>query len=92
MPFPDPLRRLGDSLTEGLEDARPDGMHAAGPTASQHPRTPQRNCRYAILIRPLLAHSQRRRPALLQPTLVSLWGGGNDMLRPKAYPTAMAVS
>ncbi len=99
MPFPwTRYVALGDSLTEGLEDARPDGMHrgwadrlaqhladASGDTVSY--------ANLAIrgrLLGPIL--SEQVEPALaLQPTLVSLWGGGNDMLRPKADPTAMAA-
>lgn len=80
---------LGDSLTEGLEDLRPDGSYAgwadrlAGHLATRAGQ-PIEYANLAIRGR-LLGQilDEQVEPALaLEPDLVSLWGGGNDMLRP----------
>lgn len=90
---------LGDSLTEGLED-----RDAAGEPIGWADRLAQhladragRPIQYANLairgrlLRPIL--DEQVGPALaLQPDLVSIWGGGNDMLRPDADPDAMAAA
>lgn len=90
---------LGDSLTEGLMDldtaGRPVGW---ADRLAQHladrAGEPVRYANLAIrgrLLRPILA--EQVEPALaLAPDLVSLWGGGNDMLRPDADPDAMAAA
>ena len=90
---------IGDSLTEGLQDlddsGRPIGWadrlarHLAVRAGSE--------LRYANLaIRGRLLGAilaEQVEPALaLAPDLVSIWGGGNDMLRPDADPDAMARS
>ena len=90
---------LGDSLTEGLQD-----LDAAGEPVGWADRLAQhladragRPIQYANLairgrlLRPIL--DEQVGPALaLQPDLVSIWGGGNDMLRPDADPDAMAAA
>jgi lysophospholipase L1-like esterase len=90
---------LGDSLTEGLED-----RDAAGEPIGWADRLAQhladragRPISYANLairgrlLRPIL--DEQVEPALaLKPDLVSIWGGGNDMLRPDADPDAMAAA
>jgi lysophospholipase L1-like esterase len=90
---------LGDSLTEGLQDLDADG-HPVGwaDRLAQHladrAGEPIRYANLAIrgrLLRPILA--EQVEPALaLAPDLVSIWGGGNDMLRPDADPDALAAA
>lgn len=80
---------LGDSFTEGLDDPRPDGTfrgwadRVAERLAAEHD-----GFRYANLavrgrlLAPIVAE-QVPVAAAMRPTLVSLAGGTNDMLRPK---------
>lgn len=88
---------LGDSLTEGLEDRYPDGRPRGwADMLAQHladrGRAPLQYANLAIrgrLLGPILA--EQVEPALaLEPDLVSIWGGGNDMLRPAADPRGLA--
>ena len=88
---------LGDSLTEGISDRAPDGGYRGwADRFAQHLADVQgTEVRYANLairgrlLRPIL--DEQLEPALaLRPDLVSLWGGGNDALRPSADPVAMA--
>lgn len=90
---------LGDSLTEGLEDRDASGVPVGwADRLAQHladrAGEPVRYANLAIrgrLLRPILA--EQVEPALgLGPDLVSLWGGGNDMLRPDSDPDAMAAA
>jgi lysophospholipase L1-like esterase len=90
---------LGDSLTEGLEDRDPDGEPVGwADRFAQHladrAGRPMRYANLAIrgrLLQPIL--DEQVAPALaLKPDLVSLWGGGNDMLRPDADPDTMAAA
>ncbi|MGC3992694.1 MAG: SGNH/GDSL hydrolase family protein [Propionicimonas sp.] len=102
--MPDAIRwrsyvAIGDSLTEGLQD-----LDAAGEPIGWADRlaqhladragAPIRYANLAIrgrLLGPILA--EQVEPALtLAPDLVSIWGGGNDMLRPDADPDAMAAA
>ncbi len=97
-----PWRRyvaLGDSLTEGLEDRDDDGLPIgwADRLAQHLADRAGEGVQYANLairgrlLRPILA--EQVEPALaLAPDLVSLWGGGNDILRPDADPDAMATA
>jgi lysophospholipase L1-like esterase len=90
---------LGDSLTEGLEDRDAAGepigwadrlaQHLAD--RAGHPISYANLAIRGRLLRPIL--DEQVAPALaLQPDLVSIWGGGNDMLRPDADPDAMAAA
>lgn len=90
---------IGDSLTEGLQDFDPVGnpvgwadrfaVHLADRAGE-----PVRYANLAIrgrLLQPIL--DEQVEPALaLAPDLVSIWGGGNDMLRPDADPDEMAAA
>lgn len=87
---------LGDSLTEGLEDELPDCTYRgwadrlAGHLARRNGR-PLQYANFAIRGR-LLGQiiDEQVEPALaLKPDLISLWGGGNDFLRPKADAGAL---
>ena len=89
---------LGDSLTEGLADLWPDGRPRGwADRLAQHLADRQgSDLQYANLairgrlLGPILA--EQLEPALaLRPDLVSLWGGGNDLLRPNADPVALAA-
>ncbi|MDR1431195.1 MAG: SGNH/GDSL hydrolase family protein [Propionibacteriaceae bacterium] len=89
---------LGDSLTEGLQDYYPDGKPRgwADRLAQHLANRAGENVSYANLavrgrlLSPIL--SQQVGPALdLQPDLVSIWGGGNDMLRVNSDPDDMAA-
>ena len=89
---------LGDSMTEGLQDLDPNGVPIGwADRFAQHLANragePIRYANLAIrgrLLGQILA--EQVEPALaLKPDLVSLWGGGNDMLRPSADPDEMAA-
>ncbi|MGZ4433670.1 MAG: SGNH/GDSL hydrolase family protein [Trebonia sp.] len=87
---------LGDSFTEGLNDPAPGGGfrgwadRLAGLLAAEYP-----GLRYANLavrgklLREIVAE-QIPAAAAMSPGLVSLAGGGNDMLRPGADPDTLA--
>jgi lysophospholipase L1-like esterase len=88
---------LGDSFTEGLQDFDPDGRPRGwADLLAQHlADRGSADVRYANLavrgrlLGPILA--EQLDPALaLRPDLVSLVGGGNDLLRPDANPDALA--
>lgn len=97
-----PWRRyvaIGDSLSEGLEDDYPDGSKRGwADRLAQHLADRAGGpIEYANLaIRGRLLHrilAEQVEPALaLAPDLVSLWGGGNDMLRPGADPDELAAA
>jgi lysophospholipase L1-like esterase len=89
---------IGDSFTEGYGDYYPDGGcqgwadRFARLLAAESP-----DLRYANLaIRGKLLHqviSEQIPPAIAQqPDLISLAAGGNDLLRPKADPQALAAT
>jgi lysophospholipase L1-like esterase len=96
-----PWRRyvaLGDSLTEGLQDFDDAGNPVGwadrlGRHLADRAGADIEYANLAIrgrLLAPILA--EQVEPALaLAPDLVSMWGGGNDMLRPDADPDAMAA-
>lgn len=82
---------IGDSFTEGVGDERPDGtvrgwadLVAAGLAAAE----PVRYANFAVrgrLMAPIVTEQLDAALALdPPPTLMTLNGGGNDMLRPKA--------
>jgi lysophospholipase L1-like esterase len=87
---------IGDSFTEGLNDSAPGGGfrgwadRLAGLLAAEYP-----GLRYANLavrgklLRQIVA-DQVPAAAALSPGLVSLGGGGNDILRPGADPDTLA--
>ena len=87
---------IGDSFTEGLNDPAPGGGfrgwadRLAGLLAAEYP-----GLRYANLavrgklLREIVAE-QVPAAAAMSPGLVSLAGGGNDMLRPGADPDTLA--
>ena len=89
---------LGDSLTEGLQDFDDAGNPVGwadrlAQLLADRAGTDIGYANLAIrgrLLGPILA--EQVGPALaLEPDLVSIWGGGNDMLRPDADPDAMAA-
>ncbi len=89
---------LGDSLTEGLEDTNADGSYRGwADRLAQHLAdrngAPLEYANFAIRGRLLGAIlDEQVEPALaLRPDLVSIWGGGNDMMRPGADPDAMTA-
>src|ERR1700729_279755 len=87
---------IGDSFTEGLNDAAPGGGfrgwadRLAGLLAVEYP-----GLRYANLavrgklLRQIVAE-QVPAAAVMSPGLVSVAGGGNDLLRPGADPDTLA--
>src|ERR1700739_180908 len=87
---------IGDSFTEGLNDALPGGGfrgwgdRMAGLLAGAYP-----GVRYAELavrgklLRQIVAE-QVPAAAALSPGLVSIAGGGNDLLRPGSDPDTLA--
>jgi lysophospholipase L1-like esterase len=87
---------IGDSFTEGLNDAAPSGGfrgwadRLAGLLAAEYP-----GLRYANLavrgklLRQIVAE-QVPAAAAVSPGLVSIAGGGNDILRPGADPDVLA--
>lgn len=87
---------IGDSFTEGLNDAVPGGGfrgwadRAAGLLAVEYP-----GLRYANLavrgklLRQIVAE-QVPAAAAMTPGLISIAGGGNDLLRPGADPDTLA--
>src|SRR5579863_4335129 len=87
---------IGDSFTEGLNDAAPGGGYrgwadrAAGWLAAEYP-----GLRYANLavrgklLREIVAE-QVPAAAAMSPGLISIAGGGNDLLRPGADPDTLA--
>ena len=88
---------LGDSFTEGLEDPGPDGVYRgwADRLAQALAAGSPDGLRYANLAvrgRLLPEIVARQLPAALelQPDLVSLVGGGNDVLRPGSDPDRLA--
>ena len=89
---------LGDSLTEGLQDFDDAGNPVGwadrlAQLLADRAGTDVCYANLAIrgrLLGPILA--EQVEPALaLGPDLVSIWGGGNDLLRPDADPDAMAA-
>ena len=96
-----PWRRyvaLGDSLTEGLADPYPDGSPRGwADRFAQHLADaaggPIEYANLAIrgrLLGPIVA--EQLEPALaMKPDLISLWGGGNDILRPRADVDAITA-
>ncbi|WP_308470091.1 SGNH/GDSL hydrolase family protein [Kineococcus rubinsiae] len=93
---------LGDSLTEGMVDATPDGGYRGwADRLAEHLDAPLRAAgeaplEYANLavrgrLLPEIVAQQVPQAVALRPDLVSLVGGGNDLLRPGNDPDSMAA-
>jgi lysophospholipase L1-like esterase len=86
---------LGDSFTEGLDDARPDGTfrgwadRVAEALAAESPGF--RYANLAVRGRRLnrIAGEQVDAAVAMRPALVTLCGGGNDILNPRCDPHAL---
>jgi lysophospholipase L1-like esterase len=88
---------LGDSFTEGLDDQRPDGSGLAGwaDRFAQRLDEVSPGLRYANLavrgkVLGEIAREQVPLAIAMRPDLVSLAGGGNDLLRPRVSPDELA--
>lgn len=92
---PDSFVALGDSFTEGMNDARPDGTYrgwadrVAEVLAAE--TTGFRYANLAVRGRRLdrIAGEQVDAAVAMRPALVSLCGGGNDILNPRCDPHAL---
>lgn len=86
---------LGDSFTEGLNDARPDGTYRGwADRVAEALAAETEEFRYANLAvrgRRLdrIAGEQVDAAVPMRPALVSLCGGGNDILNPRCDPHAL---
>src|ERR1700727_2429005 len=87
---------IGDSFTEGLNDAAPGGGYRgwadrlAGMMAAEYPALQYANLAVrGKLLRQIVAE-QVPAAVALSPGLVSIAGGGNDILRPGADPDVLA--
>jgi lysophospholipase L1-like esterase len=86
---------LGDSFTEGLNDARPDGTYRGwADRVAEALAAESAGFRYANLAvrgRRLdrIAGEQVDAAVAMRPALVSLCGGGNDILNPRCDPHAL---
>jgi lysophospholipase L1-like esterase len=88
---------LGDSFTEGLDDPRPDREGYRGwadrfAEALARTRPGLRYANLAVRGKTLaqIVEEQVPRAISMAPDLVSIAGGGNDMLRPRTDPDALA--
>ncbi len=88
---------LGDSFTEGLGDPYPDGTGYRGwadrfaeRLAADHPGLRYANLAVRGRLLREVADDQVPRAVAMAPDLVSLAAGGNDLLRPRADPDALA--
>ncbi|MCD0483419.1 SGNH/GDSL hydrolase family protein [Streptacidiphilus sp. ASG 303] len=90
---------VGDSFTEGLNDPRPDGAGYAGWAdrlaellAAGRPDGGFRYANLAVRGRLIAQMVEEQVPRVqeLRPDLVSICGGGNDVLRPGSDPDAIA--
>jgi lysophospholipase L1-like esterase len=92
------LVTIGDSFTEGVGDddpTRPNGVRGWADRVAEQLASREPEFRYANLaIRGRLLHqvlAEQLEPTLaLQPDLVTLYAGGNDLLRPKVDIDALA--
>jgi lysophospholipase L1-like esterase len=88
---------VGDSFTEGLDDPGPDGGYRGwADRLAGHLVASNGALRYANLavrgrlLRQIVA-DQVPRAIELRPDLITLSAGGNDLLRPRTDPDALAV-
>jgi lysophospholipase L1-like esterase len=88
---------LGDSFTEGLDDPRADQAgylgwadRFAGMLAAQRPGLRYANLAVRGKLLREVAEEQVPRAIAMAPDLVSLAAGGNDLLRPRGDPDALA--
>jgi lysophospholipase L1-like esterase len=87
---------IGDSFTEGLNDPAPGGgFHGwadrlAGMLAAQYPELRYANLAVRGKLLRQIVHEQLPAAVALSPGLVSIAGGGNDILRPGADPDTLA--
>jgi lysophospholipase L1-like esterase len=88
---------LGDSFTEGLDDADPAGGYRGwADRLAEHLAASAPELRYANLavrgklLRQIVAE-QVPRAVGLQPDLISFSAGGNDLLRPRTDPDVLAT-
>ena len=87
---------IGDSFTEGLNDAAPGGGYRgwadrlAGMTAAEYPELQYANLAVrGKLLRQIVAE-QVPAAVAMSPGLVSIAGGGNDIIRPGGDPDTLA--
>jgi lysophospholipase L1-like esterase len=88
---------LGDSFTEGLDDPRGDqegylgwADRFAGMLAAHQPGLRYANLAVRGKVLREVAEEQLPRAIAMAPDLVSLAAGGNDLLRPRGDPDALA--
>ena len=87
---------IGDSFTEGLNDAAPGGGfrgwadRLAGLLAAENPGLRYANLAIRGKLLRQIVREQVPAAAALSPGLVSIAGGGNDILRPGADPDVLA--
>jgi len=91
------LVALGDSFTEGLDDAREDQQgylgwadRFAGMLAAQRPGVRYANLAVRGKTLRQVADEQLPQAIAMAPDLVSLAAGGNDLLRPRGDPDTLA--
>ncbi len=89
---------MGDSFTEGLSDLRADGsMRGWADRFAERAAEVTPGFRYANLavrgkVVREVAGEQVPRAIAMRPDLVSVAAGGNDLLRPRADPDALALA
>jgi lysophospholipase L1-like esterase len=86
---------IGDSFTEGLNDAAPGGFRGwadrlAGLLAADYPGLRYANLAIRGKLLRQIVGEQVPAAAAMSPGLVSIAGGGNDILRPGADPDVLA--
>src|SRR3954454_15975559 len=87
---------MGDSFTEGLNDAYPDGTYrgwadlvAARLAVDSGPDFGYANLAVRGRLLDQVVSEQLAPTCEMRPGLVSFAAGGNDVLRPRADPTAL---